>query len=215
MVCCIVALCLLSRPADAKAGLILNGDFEQGYTGFTTEYVLPPTDIVGGVGQYMLVTNPADHHPAGKSYGDHTSGSGLMMMLNGSADPTTIVWSETISVATNSSYDFSLWLSSWTASSPAVLDIQFNGVSIGTPAAPSSSGVWQQFSTTWESGSASSLTITMFDKTTADVGNDFALDDISLNGPSPTAVPTPPSLVLAVSGGVWLAGWSCLRRKKA
>jgi hypothetical protein len=175
---------LEARMVPSGTNLIVNGDFEQGYTGYTTGYVIPPTSSVGGAGQYLLVTDPGDHGPGivppVPHYGDHTTGTGLMMMLNGSHDSTTVVWSETVSVVANSTYDFALWLSSWTPSSPATLDIQFNGVSIGTPTAPSTTAVWQQFATTWNSGSSTSLTINIFDTNTADVGNDFALDDISL-----------------------------------
>src|SRR5437660_7588532 len=106
-----------------------------------------------------------------------------MWMVHGATSATTLLWSETVPVAPKTDYDFALWLASWTADSPATLDIQFNGVSIGAPTAPSDVGSWQQFGSPWNSGPTTSLTIKIFDTNTADAGNDFALDDISLTKP--------------------------------
>jgi hypothetical protein len=210
-----VVLSLSLAAPHARGNLIVNGNFEAGYAGFKTDYVTSPTSVVGGAGQYLLVKNPGGHHPSGASYGDHTTGSGRMMMVNGSHDSSAVVWSQTLTVYPHSSYDFSLWLSSWVSASPATLDIRFNGVSVGTPTAPSETGVWQKFSTTWNSGSATSLTIEIRDTNTADVGNDFALDDISLTArdlPEPPARLTASSRAVVEPDGVAPAGASGRRR---
>lgn len=189
------------EPLEARAvpdgsNLIANGDFSLGNTGFTTQYTYSPGDI-GPAQSYDVVDNPAhsrpnDVNPA--SYGDHTTGSGLMLAANGAMTPDVVVWSQTLAVAPGSDYDFSLWLSSWFASSPSTLNVRFNGVTVGTPTAPSTTGVWQKFSTIWNSGPATSLTISIVETTMADVGSDFALDDIVLQlkgstvGPGDVAV---------------------------
>jgi hypothetical protein len=79
--------------------LVVNGDFEAGNTGFTSDYRYSPGDI-GPDTVYDLLRNPADEHYLGASYGDHTSGSGLMMAVNGARYPNfnAVVWSESLSV---------------------------------------------------------------------------------------------------------------------
>ncbi len=117
-----------------------------------------------------------------------------MFAGNGADVPNVIVWSETIAVVPNSAYDYSMWITSWFAGSPATFDIRFNGTSVGRPAAPPVIGLWQPFSTTWDSGPATSVTISIIDTNLADIGSDFAMDDISLVGPAPSAsvgVPEP------------------------
>jgi hypothetical protein len=203
----------LLGASRAGADIIFNGNFEAGNTGFTTGYTYSPGDI-GPAGSYDVVDNPAHDRPHDinpVSYGDHTTGHGLMLAGNGAANPTTVVWSQTVAVVPHSDYAFSIWLSSWFASSPATFDIRFNGVTVGTPSAPSTVAVWQQFTAGWNSGAAASLTLSIIDTNPADVGSDFALDDISLQGPAP-AVPEPSSLLLALAGA-GLLGWGSLRRK--
>src|SRR5262249_27743775 len=109
---------------------------------------------------------------------------------------------------------FSLWLATWAGQErpPGVLEISFNNQSLGTFTGPAATGVWQQFGTTWDSGSSSSLAISIIERNRADVETGFALDDISLTGPA-AAVPDPPSLLLALAGAA-LLGWAApaLRR---
>src|SRR5262249_53944903 len=137
---------------------------------------------------YDVLPNPRPAHGGDTaSYGDHTTGMGLMMAVNGAAAPGVVVWSESLSVVPESNYAFSMWISSWTANSPATLDIRFNGVSVGTPSAPFPAAIWQQFFANWNSGQNTALTIEIFDTNLSDGGNDFALDDISLIGPNPIA----------------------------
>lgn len=211
---CALFLLLGASPARAGFDLIINGDFSQGNVGFTSQYNYSPADI-GPAQTYAIVHSPGDARPAdhnGAEVIDHTNGLGLLMAVNGAEVPNQIVWSETLTVSANTDYDFSLWLASWFAGSPATLDIQFNGVTVGTPTAPSTVLPWEQFTATWNSGGATTLTINIIDTNLADIGSDFAIDDISLIGPAPA--PAPPSLLLALTGGGVLGGWGLLRRRR-
>jgi hypothetical protein len=149
----------------ARANFIVNGDFSAGNTGFTTEYIYSPGNI-GGAQTYAVVHSPGDARPSdhnGASLIDHTTGTGLLLAVNGGVTPNVVVWSETIAVTPTTNYDFSLYLASWFAGSPATLDIQFNNVSVGTPTAPPSVNPWEQFTATWNSASNTSLTIKIID----------------------------------------------------
>jgi len=164
------------------SNLVFNGDFELGNVGFTTDYIFSKGDI-GGAQWYDVLNNPAQGRPRDinpPSYTDHTSGKGLMMAANGAVSPNKVVWSQTVDVIPGKSYDFSMWISSWYAGNPAKLDIQFNGVSVGVPVAPSSVGPWAQFKTVWNSGASNQVVIRIIETGRADIGSDFALDDISL-----------------------------------
>jgi hypothetical protein len=202
----VLGLALLLGASHARAGLIVNGDFEQGNTGFTTQYTFSPGDI-GPAQSYDVVDNPAHSRPhdiSPISYGDHTTGHGLMMAVNGAEVPNVLVWGETVAVSPHTTYQFSAWISSWFPAAPESLDVRFNGASIGTMTAPSTTAVWVPFSTTWDSGSATSAAIELRNLGTADVGNDFALDDISLAGPSGSPIPEPASVVLLLTGSLAL-----------
>ncbi len=185
------------------ANLIPNGNFELGNFGFGTQHVYSPGDIFDPA-TYDVVTSPKLSHPAAASFGDHTTGSGLMMAVNGAVVADQIVWTRIVKVAPNSPYIFSAWVSNWDVnpSHPvAKLEFRLNNVLAGTFNAPSSAGVWARFSTGWYSGAANKLKITITNQDLAYTGNDFALDDISLirnkpglTGPDREASPDCPPL---------------------
>ncbi len=197
------------------ANLVVNGDFEQGNTGFATQYAYTPSGGTKNLAlAYTVDKNPlpwASNFTIVSSYGDHTTGSGLMLLCNGATTANTIAWSETASVTPNSTYTFTAWVSSINSFLPANLDFALNG---GTPlsyAAPSNGGVWQQFSTTVNSGNNTSMTMQIYDTNLSEAGNDFALDDISL---TPNSAPEPGTFILSAIGGAGLTGYY-LRRRRA
>jgi hypothetical protein len=208
-----LALALLTaRPA--RADLIVNGDFEAGNVGFTSGYRYSPGNILD-TGTYDVVTDPLLSQPFATSYGDHTTGSGRMLAVNGAEVPDLVVWSQTVAVDPGTDYAFSAWASSWFSLSPARLDFLFNGVSVGQFTAPLAAGVWARFAAAWNSGASASLTITIVDRNTDFSGNDFALDDLSLNAASaPAAVPGPAGLSLLAVGALGVSGYGWRRRRK-
>jgi hypothetical protein len=191
-----IALC---GVAQASPNLIFNGDFELGNTGFYTDYTFSPDDG-WDEGVYAIVYDPADWHPLAASYGDHTTGSGLMMAVNGHPEPNKIVWQQTVSVSANTAYIFSGWVSSWDPGSPAQLQISINSIPLGVVTAPSTTGVWQQFSFTWFSGTSTTAVLSIVNLNTERGGNDFALDDLSF------VVPEPVSLLALGAGLIWIGG---------
>lgn len=65
-------------------------------------------------------------------------------------------------------------------SSPAKLQFQINGVTIGSVFdAPTATQTWQNFANTWNSGASTTATITILNQNTTLAGNDFGIDDIS------------------------------------
>jgi hypothetical protein len=190
-----------------RANQIQNGDFSQGNLGFVTGYSLDSS--LGGAfaeGRYNVGVNPINFNPDGASFGDHTTGTGLMLLLNGAPLATVPAWQQVVTVVPNQSYNLAGFARAWgavsTDPSPAVINVQINGQVIGVDTAlPASTAAWTQFSRTWNSGAATSATISIFDANTVGVGNDFAVDDLTFD-----AVPEPGSAVIlsVVAGGVGL-----------
>jgi gliding motility-associated-like protein len=159
--------------------LITNGDFSQGNTGFISGYAYDPS-TGEDPGFYTVAANVQVWHPGMAPCGDHTAGTGNMMMINGAQQNGTIVWSQTITVQPGTNYAFSTWLQHITSLNPAALQFSINGLPVGNIFnANNTSCIWDQFYTTWNSGSATSAEISIVNRNQVFSGNDFALDDIS------------------------------------
>lgn len=210
-VCAGLACAAMLASTPASAGPVVNGDFEAGNVGFSSAYVHAPGATAGssnlGAAQYVVTTNPAVHHGLGRNFGDHTTGTGSMLMANAAGDRR-IVWSQTVAVAPGTDYFFSAWAANWlniTDPSPARLSFEVDGVPLGVLSLTGESGVWESFGAGFNSGLRSSLLLGIRDLNTAGSGNDFALDDIALN------VPEPGALALLAAG---LFGLRCQRRRR-
>jgi hypothetical protein len=182
-------LAILPSCASALLGdeLIDNGSFEKGPAGFRSKYKYSPSGVLDEL-TYDFVKNPQHSHKDAASFGDHTTGSGYMMVINGGNAPDKALWTQAVKVRPDSEYAFSLWLASWYPKNPAELDIHVNGKSIGHAYASLQCGEWREFRGKWNSGSETSAVIEIFNLTTEFSGNDFALDDVSLKGPSAVEV---------------------------
>lgn len=186
--------------------LVPNGDFEAGLTGFTSDYTLAsgtPSSLVPG-STYLVGPNPSLYHGGFASYGDHTTGSGKMLIANGSADTSDYVWQTSVSIAVtqNTLYYFEAWMSSAHASSPAMLSFQlvgdFSNATLGIGTAPSVTGVWTSVSHTWDSGLNTSVMLYLQNANPALGGNDFAVDDIHF-GQTSSVTPSVPDTASILS----------------
>lgn len=203
--------------SNAQAAGVVNGDFEAGNTGFTSSYLyIAPTGpkVLYPEGAYTVDTNPHNVHDLWSSFGDHTTGSGEMMIVNGAPDADVTVWDETLTgLTTNTDYFFSAWVASSYPTNPAVLDFSINGSGIGSLTPPTTTGLWTQFYVGWNSGANTSAHIALVNQNTVRDGNDFALDDIAFGTTRP-GVPEPASWALMI-GGFGLAGAALRRRRVA
>ena len=165
----------------SPTNLLVNGDFSQGDTGFTSDYIYGTGGGVGllsNEGQYAIAANAASTHNHFAGCTDHT-GNGNMMVVNASG-VTNNVWCQTIQVNSNTEYDFSAWVTSVTSQNPAKLQFSVNGELLGDlfQASPVTCN-WQDFDAQWASGANTTAEICIVNVNQTPAGNDFALDDIS------------------------------------
>lgn len=172
--------------------VIANGDFEAGNACFTTGYILdaditptPPYTF-----HYILVNTynvRADFLPyfpggAGCSFGDATTGTGNMMIVNGSNSwPIRTVWQQSVNVCAGATYQFSMAYANWSNPTAApLLEVEINGTVIGNVSSTAACGIWQQVQFAWVNGSATNVSVVIRDLNMGFASNDFTLDDISL-----------------------------------
>lgn len=158
--------------------LMTNGDFSAGNTGFSSNYNYTTNNTTEG--QYYVGPNAAAWNGGMSPCGDHTTGSGNMLCVNGATTANVSIYCQTINVLPNTTYAFSTWLQTLSPGNLAQLQFSINGNLIGAVfTAPAATCVWQQFYTTWNSGANTTATICIVNQNTNAGANDFALDDMS------------------------------------
>ena len=168
---------------------IRNNDFESGSVDFLSD--LTQSTNLQPAGVFIIGRNPSTYHSSWASFGDHTTVSGLMMIINGAVSSNHVVWAQSIEVQPNSEYRFGLWAASSFSSNPARIQFFVNGEMIGTDLQLTSTvGQWQFLSATWQSSSETTATVSIHNFVPAFGGNDFVIDDISFV----TTDPAEPSL---------------------
>jgi hypothetical protein len=192
---------------NAQANLIVNGDFEQGVYGYTTEYALYSSGAFPF--RYGINTDPKKWDGGFQSFGDHTTGTGNMMLIDASGGASggagRICWSETVAVAQNTDYAFSAWIAQiYLYGIYSNVQFEINGAVIGHYEVPTNITEWRQFTELWNSGDATAATIIIRETTgnNSRSGNDFAIDDISF-------IPEPMTISILAFGSLLVA-----RKKK-
>ncbi|WP_372846073.1 LamG domain-containing protein [Pontiella sp.] len=181
------------------SNLIVNGDFEQGNTGFVSEYTEIP--LVGTVtrGVYTVGANSLAWDstlPAAMT--NHTSGGTQMMMANGSATADTVVWQQEVGVVAGEVYDWSAMVAGLDDTIPATLEFRIDGTSVGSVAAAYLT--WQEFSAEWTATASETVVLGIVDTMVMPVpfitdGNVFAIDDVSFQVQEAETPPTDEGLV--------------------
>lgn len=200
--------------------LVPNGDFESSnvyhaanngsVNGFVSDYLnIRDFYNLSAEGAYAIADNPSGSpygnpfFPNGANtgvfggtvpasgFGDHTSGSGLMMVINGAADTTKAVWqlANPIAVTGGLTYRFEAWTSTFGLNgSPgqALASLKFqisldggsNWQSLGSTYASPSNASWVNTYVDGTFATSTNVIVRLMNNQPAVGGNDFALDDI-------------------------------------
>jgi hypothetical protein len=207
--CCFLLFTILFPFSRMTAqNLVNNGDFEQGNgVGFRSDYIFIQPIGSTSAGQYGIGKNPQVYNSSTFiSMGDHTTGSGNMMIVDGtnnSGNPEPYFWrinnnSEICGLQVGVKYTFSYWIKSiYNASIPnatvAHIGIKWNNVQgqsgagffspvSGSVFAPNPGADWQKVSYEFIPTNPC-VRIEMFNLNANFAGNDFAIDDIELLPP--------------------------------
>ncbi|MEO1436388.1 MAG: CUB domain-containing protein, partial [Bacteroidota bacterium] len=162
--------------------LVQNGNFEQGNTGFTSDYGPPQGGAFGPLsvpGTYDIDTDPANTHINFASCQDNsTVGIGQMLIANGSQNAGDNIWCQTVDVVPGNDYIYSAFGASVVPGTPAILELTIDGASVSTLALSSTTCDWTFFGANVNSGASTQVQLCITNLETADGGNDFAIDDI-------------------------------------
>ncbi len=158
--------------------LVVNGDFEGGNSGFTSQYTFK-TDVAGNTemipeNTYAVGPNVASYHPQLVGVGR----SGNYLMVNGNTQTLKTVWSQTINVVAGKQYEFKAYVQNTFAASPALLRFYAGVDMLG---AFSATGVanYNEFVASYVATATGTLELKIIDANLTKSGNDFGIDDIS------------------------------------
>jgi len=181
--------------AQPNPGLV-NGDFESGNTGFSTDYDYSAS--INDVKQYAVRSSVPNSWAPG--FRDHTSGSGLMAIYNASTNSADRIWAQNLILQAGTKYKFSGWVATLTAHAyteprDPEIELRVDGSAIDSFAAANIDDTWQSFEFIWISDTTGSVEVSLHDLTALSGGDDFAIDDLSI-------VPIHGSVVAAASSTV-------------
>lgn len=155
----------------------VNWNFSNGNTGFGTQYIYSPTSI-WNEGTYAVGPSANAVHPNFAAWGDHTTGTGNYMIINGSTSGIKTIWSQTVALPAGSSATLSLWM--LTLATPAgQFRVKINGTVIGSnQTTPTTVGVWGNYTFPFTVPASGNAVVLIESVSTLLAGNDFGLDDI-------------------------------------
>lgn len=179
------AIILFGDSLVYNKNLIVNGDFSSGNSGFTSDYTY--VNITGGSalwneGRYAVGTSPSNYHSNFINHGDHTTGTGLMLIANGSPNNRDYVWKQRVIVEKGKTYEFSAWFMAAVSYGTFKDDIEYsvNETAILGSYDKTENG-WERYYGRYTATNSGEIEIKIRTKSEAAGGNDFAIDDITFS----------------------------------
>ncbi|HNU57904.1 MAG TPA: hypothetical protein PKN30_15040, partial [Flavobacteriales bacterium] len=158
--------------------LFPNSNFNAGNTGFSTDFTA--TTDLSSDGRYWVGTNPNSYH--GQFFG---TGTGNFMIVN-SGWPSALwnVYCQTVPVCPGQTYTLSYRARTLSNATPARLQWWIGGAPVGPEVTlPAFNAGWQTITQAWTSPAvATTATLCLRVMSGEGVGNDFGLDDITMQG---------------------------------
>lgn len=196
----------MAAPAVAAPNLVVNGGFEAGNTGFTSDYsyvAVPGEMAMYPEGTYTVGETPRAYHNLWADFGAFEGD--LFFIANGNTDDNVAAWEQTLTgLIIGKTYTFSAYATNVCCngdfgggnSSPFLVAVKTNGgtSTIATTGAVAGTGVWQQFTGSFVA-TATTVGLGIFDDNSVASGNDYGLDAITVS-----AVPEPASWAMMIAG---------------
>ncbi len=163
---------------DPGGNQVVNGSFESGLTGFDTEYLNNQTTIFEE-GTYAITDNAEAVNGNYRPCGDHTTGSGQYMAINGDTILDKKLWCTTVNVEEDVEYMFGAWVTNISIFSLADFAFTIDGEQIGgirtTDQEPCE---WVEYMDFWLADRTGEVEFCIINKTEEFFRNEIALDDI-------------------------------------
>ena len=160
---------------DNGINQVVNPDFSQGNSGFSSFYSFCPTSLCES-GSYTFYPSV----PVLNSSVTAVAKVNYYLVINGSDVPNKAVWSQNISVIPGSQYIFSCKVSSVYSLNSPQLQFSINGILTGSVfSSPKGTGTWNNFTTVWDSKKSPTAVIAIVNQNTNN--GSFGLDDISFS----------------------------------
>jgi gliding motility-associated-like protein len=159
-----------------SGNLAVNGNFNAGNTGFTTDFNYSSVLVTDG--NYWIGTNAAAFHP--QFIG---TGNGQFLMVNaGWQQPGWNFWCETVPVCPGQTYTLSYRGVSLASQNPPTLSMSVNNAStFQVHTLGVGQNQWQTFNTTWTAPvGVTSAEFCLQVSSGWGIGNDFGIDDITI-----------------------------------
>lgn len=203
-----------ATAASAATNLVVNGDFSQGATGFTSDYryVAPTSGSMMPESVYTVASDPRSVHP----YWIQSTNAKPLLLVNGATASGMTVWRESLATVAGQTYDFSASAGNVCCNSahpgdyaPSELEFQVSSdgfatfQTLGTITTHPTSDAGQFYTVTDTFQATGPVQLRIVDALTGRVGNDFAVSDVSvvaaLGSGQVSAVPEPASWALMLS----------------
>lgn len=179
-----------------------NADFEVGNLGFASDYQF--ADFNSAEGQFTVRSDPQNWNGEFVNFGDHTTGAGKMLVVNGSTAGSPAIWRQTIAVQKHTAYRFQAWTGTAVAGGPANLVLRIDGVQIGPSfVLPDGTSSWVRWEQSWTSSTNALATFEIINANTSRFPNDFYIDDLGL-------LEALPELFINLDGGELELRWQAI-----
>ncbi len=160
-----------------------NGDLSAGDTQYRSDLPLGESGPNGALslpGTRAVGTTPNAFHTWFPDCGDHSTGHGNMLIINGDTVPGS-VWCGKGHVVAGTEYIISFWHMALGEAHPAALEVTVNGVDLDLHVKTLRTMChWQLAHAFWTATSDEDVTVCIRNTTVTAPGNDFALDDMSM-----------------------------------
>ena len=162
---------------SSGTSLIVNGDFDKGNTGFSSDYKSSVSNTDSQFGFYAVTNNAKAWNPSLATCTNNSSGNGNALIINNDR-ANAVIWKQQVKVEHNKNYVFSFNVQSLFIPKTVQLQMSINNKLIGNVVSSwSETCTWKEYSVTWNSGNADSVPLMIVNKYNFP-GTFAAIDDI-------------------------------------